>query len=324
MRKKMLCRILNVVLISSMFLALVACSKTKTVQPEDVEESVTESTIDDVNEEITPTAVKPTVSDLALLETMTAAQKLVPNSHEKLWSIDPPVFLNVAQGGCIVDGYLYQAFIEMNDETDELTNKCIIQKIDIQTGNIDKESKELQLCHANDITYNSTLGCLVLIQNQPVANSITLIDMETLEVKEQFAIDHFMFAISYHAGTEQYVIGQTQGKTFRILDSDFKAISNVFSPNSVTNSSTTQGMTSDDAYIYFALYGPNKVAVYDWDGNFVTAIELNELYPSERFEPENISVIDGELYVLMRDFVMKKVTLVKLSDFVPAPETKSK
>lgn len=322
MRKKIFGRILIAGMIFSMAVSLLACGNTKTANTEEKDTNLVESSIDNDKQDITQAVVKPTASNTELVKVMTASKKLVPTKHEKFWSIDAPVLMTVAQGGCVVDGYLYQAFIDMNEET-ELINRCVIQKIDINTGAVVKETKELQLSHANDIAYNSKLGCLVVVQNQPVANRIVCVDIETLEVKEQFAIEHFMFGIGYHAETDQYVIGQTQGKTFRILDSEFNAISETYKPDRVTDSATTQGMTVDDDYIYFVLYKPNMIAVYDWDGNFVSVIEFNEMYPSDRYEPENITSINGEFYILMRDFLMDKVSLIKLSDFVPAPEIKS-
>lgn len=322
MRKKIFGRILIAGMIFSMALSLIACGDTKTANTEEKDTNLVESSIINDKEEITPAVVKPTGSNAEIVKAMTASKRLVPTKHEKLWSIDAPDLSPIAQGGCIVDGYLYQGFIDANGDT-ELINKCVIQKIDINTGMVVNESKELQLAHTNDITYNSKLGCLVVIQNQPVANRIVCIDIETLEVKEQFAIEHFMFAIGYHEETEQYIIGQTQGKTFRILDSEFNAISETYKPDRTTSSATTQGMSLDDNYIYFVLYKPNMIAVYDWDGNFVNVIEFEEMYSAKRYEPENISAINGEFYVVMKDTLMNKTALIKLSDFVPAPENKS-
>jgi hypothetical protein len=41
------------------------------------------------------------------------------------------------------------------------------------------------------------------------------------------------------------------------------------------------------------LYKQNVITVYDWEGNFVTIIELNV----GSIEPENISVVNGEIFV---------------------------
>ena len=322
MRKNLIERILVVGMVFSMVLSLTACGDTKTVNTEEKDPNLVESSIIDDKEDTTRAVVKPTASNAELVKAMTASERLIPTNQEKLWSIEAPVFMPIAQGGCIVDGYLYQGFIDANGDT-ELINKCVVQKIDINTGMVVKESEELQLAHTNDITFNSKLGCLVVAQNQPVANRIVCIDIETLEVKEEFATEYFMFAIDYHEETDQYVIGQTYGKTFRILDSGFSAISEIYKPNKATDGATTQGMAVDDDYIYFVLYNPNIIAVYDWDGNFVNVIELEGEYPDNRYEPENITSINGELYVLMKDTLMGKVTLVKFSNFVPAPEIKS-
>lgn len=41
------------------------------------------------------------------------------------------------------------------------------------------------------------------------------------------------------------------------------------------------------------LYVENVITVYDWDGNFVTLIHL-----SVQGEPENLTVVDGIIYVV--------------------------
>jgi hypothetical protein len=57
----------------------------------------------------------------------------------------------------------------------------------------------------------------------------------------------------------------------------------------------TQGIGSDDNYVYCVLYEPNVIIVYDWYGNYVSIIELGTDFFGQ--EPENISVIDDTIYV---------------------------
>ena len=178
-------------------------------------------------------------------------------------------------------------------------------------------SEVMQLNHVNDITYNSKLGYLVVCHNAPLSNLITYVNAETLEIVDTFAIDYFLYSIAYNAARDQYVVGLTGTKTFQILNADFEAVSDVIQPTKRSNSSTTQGGACDDDYIYFVLYKPNIVTVYDWDGNFVTLIELDTVISPSNYEPENITVIDGEMYISCGQ---KNATVFKLSDFVAKPE----
>ena len=55
---------------------------------------------------------------------------------------------------------------------------------------------------------------------------------------------------------------------------------------------TTQGIECDENYIYCVQYVKNVLLVYDWDGNLLTETIL-------RFgqEPENVMIVDGQMYV---------------------------
>ena len=249
---------------------------------------------------------------------MTASDTLLPQTVEELFAIEEPsLTISVEQGGCTDGKYFYQAFIEKDEMEGELYNKCAIVKYDMKSKKVVDTSEELQLNHVNDMTINTKLGYLVVCHNSPSQNLITYINLETLEWVDTFAIDYFIYSIDYNAARDAYVTGLVGTKTFRILDADFKAISDVIQPTKRSNSSTTQGGACDDDYIYFVLYNPNIITVYDWDGNFVTLIELDTVISPDKFEPENVTVIDGEMYV---GCGQNKATVFKLSDFVPKPE----
>lgn len=262
--------------------------------------------------------------NVAWATTLLASETLVPTTADNLIRANALATANTPQGGCTDGEYFYQAYIATETNSDQFNNRCVIVKYDLKTGSVVKESEPLQLNHANDMTYNSKRDCLVIIHNQPVANCITYMDPDTLEVTDQFAIDYFMFSIDYNATTDQYVIGLTSSQTFCILNSEFEAVTEVFQPSTRTKSCTTQGIAMDDDFIYFVFYKSNVIGVYDWDGNFVTLIEIEKFVQESRYEPENLSVIDGEIYV----GCAKKIGdggfyVFKLSGFVPKPETET-
>lgn len=249
-------------------------------------------------------------------DAMRAADTLVPSTTELLFSCPYPEGAVSGQGGCTDGKYYYQIFIELTGD-DEFTNRCTLQKMDMKTGKVIKTSETLQTNHSNDITYNSELDCLVVVHNKPCYNCVSYIDPNTLELIEVVPTDYYYYSMDYNASRDKYVAGMAFTQNFRILDSEFNALTDAFTANSITKSSTTQGVGSDDEFIYFVLYSPNVVSVYDWEGNFVTLIELDI-----SGEPENISVIDGEFYISVAGG--GRMRLYKMSNFVPKPATEEK
>ena len=227
-------------------------------------------------------------------DSMRTADTQIPLNTELILEADAPSDVITPQGGCTDGAYFYQVYIFA--QINQFLNTCRVVKYNLATGECVKQSELLQLNHANDMTYNSKKNCLVIAHNAPVANCITCLDPDTLEVVDHFSIDYFIFSIDYNEATDQYVIGLASSQTFCILNSDFEAVTEVFVPSERTEACITQGMAMDDEFIYFVLYKPNVVSVYDWDGNFVTLIELNEIAPLF-YEPENISVTDGVMYI---------------------------
>ncbi len=75
---------------------------------------------------------------------------------------------------------------------------------------------------------------------------------------------------------------------------DLRPVSDeVYEPTPLTTGYVTQGVTCDDNFIYFVLYQKNVITVYDWEGRFVTLVSLSSIQD----EPENISVVDGQIYI---------------------------
>lgn len=247
------------------------------------------------------------------IDAMRAADTLVPSTTEEVFSFNYPANASSAQGGCTDGKYYYQIFIELTGD-DELTNKCTIQKYDLTTGALLLTSEPIQTNHSNDITYNSKLDCLVVVHNKPCYNCVSYVNKDTLEHIETVSSDYHYVSIDYNAEKDRYVAGMAFTQNFRILDADFNSVSDIIKATTRTKSSTTQGVGSDDEFIYFSMYNPNKISVYDWEGNFVTIIETGL-----DAEPENISVINGEIYITSARNGRKTATVHKLSGFVPKP-----
>lgn len=202
--------------------------------------------------------------------------------------------IRTSQGGGTDGKYFYQALIKKDTQTNEANNIVKIVKTDLATGKLVKVSEDLSLNHANDITYNSKIGKLVVAHNNPYRDRISFVDPETLEVTETKSIGMKIYSIAYNATYDRYVVGLSGGQTFTILDSEFRKITSTpFQPTSLTSGYITQGMECDDQFIYFVLYKQNVITVYDWSGKFVSLVSLD----ITGIEPENIFIYNDELYV---------------------------
>ncbi len=205
----------------------------------------------------------------------------------------PNTTIKTVQGGCLAGKYFYQAFLKKDGASNEENNIVRIVKYDTEQKKVVKESADLALNHANDITYNSALDTLVVVHNNPNRTHVSYVDPETLEITETKIIEYKIYCIDYNEKTGNYVIGLSGGQSFMVVDADFKAVSEVFQPTEQTSGYTTQGCACDENYIYFVLYNKNVITVYNWEGEFVTLVTLNV----GSIEPENVSIAGSSLYV---------------------------
>lgn len=254
-----------------------------------------------------------------------------------------------AQGGCTDGTYYYQVTLKNSTASgaDPDADNVYIQRFELSNGKwvAGSQSSIMPLQHGNDLTYNKNLtydgqtgrsqGLIVVCQNNPNAKRVSFVDPDTLTivnpnnikdatsgVAKEWASDtitdtyveisKMIFGIDYNAARDQYVVGISGGKTFCILDSNLKVISDIYQPTDKTNGFGNQGVGSDDGYIYFVFYhAPNKViegynthviAVYDWEGNAVTVMNISSdsipVYSSGvTCEPETISIYDNTFYI---------------------------
>lgn len=241
---------------------------------------------------------------------------------KKLYDINEAEANGVPQGGCSDGTYFYQMLITKQVTEDESKNECKIVKVNLKTGEVVKISEALPLNHANDITYNSKRNCLVVCHNAPNRDTLSYVDPETLALKETFQIKYEIFSIDYNASRDCYVVGLSGGQTFRILDAEFKAVGKVNLPNDATKSHTTQGVGSDDEFIYFALYmrgAKSVIAVFDWDGNYVSMITLYSMDVTgmQGREIEDVVVVDGQMYITCASTTWKYSQIYKITDLAP-------
>jgi 6-phosphogluconolactonase (cycloisomerase 2 family) len=122
---------------------------------------------------------------------------------------------------------------------------------------------------------------------------ISILDPDTLTIKETRDLGFGIYCLDYNETRDEYVVGISGSQNFQILNSDFTVKSDIYQPTERTAEYIIQGCSCDDNFIYFVLYNENVITVYDWNGDFVTLIELEV----NSMEPEHITVIDNEIYI---------------------------
>ena len=185
------------------------------------------------------------------------------------------------QGACVDGDYAYFAF--MNGSV------CNIAKFDAHSWEYIEKEKIINMGHSNDMTYNSDKDYLVVANNAPYYDVITLIDPDTLAPIKDVKIDEDIYSIAYNASRQCYVVGLSGTYDFALLDSDFEVIEEF---EGVKTGYTRQGCDCDDDYIYFVQSGGhNLLVVYDYEGNHITDIPMDDTD-----EVENIFHIGNTFY----------------------------
>ena len=224
------------------------------------------------------------------------------------------------QGGCFDGTYFYQSFLKYCYNRNEAfassfyvnNAKCIVRvvKYDIIADEVVCVSEEMDvLNHINDITYHPGKGQLIACNNRGNKNVISFLNADTLTYEGKQILDYELYAISYHAYSDQYVLGISGTYKVVITDNCFKEQSFFYIDRELVANYTKQNICCDDNYIYCLFSGKKGVAdyaifVYDWEGQFVRSIKVD----SEGEEPENASIYDGALYVCIGKKI-QKITL---------------
>lgn len=213
-------------------------------------------------------------------------------TYKKLFAIKNVDGYRIMQGGCTDGKYCY--FAMENQTFPEGSHRSYIYKYDVNTWELVARSEDLPLDHSNDICYNPDKHELIVVHNAPNRNIISILDPDTLTVKEKVKIKYQIFSMAYNRSRQQYVIGLSGGQNFALLDTEFKAVK-TYTVNSTGY--TTQGVECDNDFIYFVQYNQNVIMIYDWNGKLVTRVDMTLL----GVEPENISLIEGEFIIGCND-----------------------
>lgn len=190
--------------------------------------------------------------------------------------------------GCATDG-TYGYFVTLY----KTVNKGAIWKVQLSDWSVVNTAYGLPIDHGNDAAYNSKKHQLVVVNNSPNYDTLTIVNPDTLEIIEQIKPGFESYAISYNAARDQFLIGISGSFDSYITDGDFNIIKRIPGRNTGI---TKQGMDSDDTYIYFPQWNDtddtNYIVVYDWDGNYINTLTVDSFQ-----EIESMFNVDGEIYI---------------------------
>lgn len=209
------------------------------------------------------------------------------------------------QGSCYGDGYMYYALYNRD------LNKAKVVKLSLDKMKVVKVSKALGIFHANDMTYNSKIGRIVVVHGEGDGRGLSIVNPSTLKVEKRVAIPKNVSnvfdaagagidkvsgisAIAYNAKRDCYIATISGSHELLILDAAFKPISllalsskslgvyqNIEVGNDVVAVSTSAG----------ALQGGNYLWLYSWTGK-----QLGRVLVPKDMEIESIFFKGSKLY----------------------------
>jgi hypothetical protein len=214
--------------------------------------------------------------DTASLRYLFTKSDRLTSTHTAITTMPlPEANYKTNQGGCSDGKYYYQSFIYLNS-ADESQNSTIIVKYDLSTGLEVRRSGKILTGHTNDMAYNSRTNQIIIANNKPDYNIVTIIDAATLKIIRTEKVPCPIYGITYDAERDIYFIGCSNSKNLRALNSNFEVIDqNIYSTDQNSSGCMTQGLGSDDVFVYCTYYtNPgNIIEVFDWYGNYVGTIE---------------------------------------------------
>ena len=188
------------------------------------------------------------------------------------------------QGACTDGRYAYFA-VQQSSTT--------ILKYDMNSWELADKTENMNfLGHANDMAYNSKKNWIVVANNGPLYNVLTVIDANTMKRISTVKLKINVYSVAYNPEKDIYVCGISGGYTFALLNNQFKVIKKY---KGRATGYTRQGCDCDKNYIYFSQSGgDNIVAIYDYDGKYVDTVSIGHSH-----EVENIFHVGSSFYTTL-------------------------
>ena len=231
------------------------------------------------------------------------------------------------QGSCYGKGYAY--FLLENRTIPDTKARCKIVKVKLSNMKVVKVSSALKVGHGNDMTYDTKRGRIVVAHSSPTPKTISTVSPSTLKVTSTYTVEmpakvpglseksrslyNGFGLIAYNAAHDKYVVC-LRGQKFHhlvILNSNFKPVSFMWLNRAKGEMAKqmVQGMDSYGDFIMVAQsygygYSGNNILLYDWNGHYLSKMNLGNTY-----ELESIFHTKDGLYAGMYTSFYKKTVL---------------
>lgn len=212
------------------------------------------------------------------------------------WAKQKMYQYDTLQGSCTDGTYAYYLLNNRN------AGKCKVVKVKRSTLKVAMVSGPLDVAHGNDMTYDSDKKRLVIVHSTGAdPKALTSVNPQTLQTIESKHVQipkklaggtaadaagaTAFTGLAYSSGRKQYAVLLSHNYNFVILDSDLVPIQYVKA--SKKNNYTVQGIDATDDYIMVAQSPKtskqkyNIISVYDWDGNYISKINVKKGYEIE-------------------------------------------
>lgn len=204
------------------------------------------------------------------------------------------------QGGTVRSKYYYL----VSAGTEETKISRLARDNDANVWNTTPSAENiLSTSNVKDIAYNMTEKLLVMVSGSDSERTITLIDRNNLTETTSTNITTTTVPLAiesmeHNMNHNKYVVMLADG-SLKVLNADFTETSVITTVQEDFMGYTAQSVTADDSYLYQAFSKnendtiSNVIAVYDWDGTYVTKIDTT----LADCEITNIDIVDNTIYV---------------------------
>lgn len=193
-----------------------------------------------------------------------------------------------AQGSCSDGKYLY-LMMNNNNSSNYLSS---LHKIDLATGKTVQTVDKLDVGSANDMTYNSKTGQIVIATSEPDKYSIVVMNANTLKVVKDVKINLAIYSIAYDAQKNGYWLGISDSYNFAFVDASFKQVGSTYTGNNTGY--TKQSTECANGVIYFLHSNQNAIVIYENDGSFATTSTLSSINSASA---QSICYANGYFYI---------------------------
>lgn len=214
----------------------------------------------------------------------------------RTWAKQKMYQYDTLQGSCTDGKYDYYLLYNRR------VNNCKLVKVKRSGLKVTRVSGILHVAHGNDMTYDNHRKRLVIVHSTGVdPKRLTSVDPETLKVIESKHVQiprkltggskadaagaTAFNAVAYSSGRKQYVVLLSHNYNFVVLDSNLDPVRYI--KVSKKNNYLPQGIDATDDYIMLAQSPKssgqtyNIITVYDWDGNYISKINVKKGYEIE-------------------------------------------